>query len=448
MVTSSQTAIRVLYEDVQTIRPADYNPRSISDSEMGALMRSISEFGFVDPILVRREDRTVIGGHQRLEAAKRLGMTEVPVIELDVDEGQAKALNIALNRISGEWDVPKLAELLEILPDELAVLTGFNDKEMQRIAREAQAAIDAMKAEADLDVVPEPPAEATTQPGDIWILGRHRLLCGDSGSVDDLDRLLDGAPVHLVNTDPPYNVRVEPRSNNAIAAGLSTQNDTRTGTHHQQLDLARHPAKARATHDRLRPKDRPLANDFVSNEAFDQLLRAWFKNIDRVLLPGRSFYVWAGYANLLNYPSALAETDLYFSQGIIWHKLHPVLTRKDFMGAHEWCFYGWKKGAAHQFFGPPNVPDLWEVKKVSPQAMVHLTEKPVELAIRAIDYSSRKGEHVLDLFGGSGSTLIAAEHRGRSAYLMEIDPLYCDVIVGRYEQASGQSAERIPMGTA
>jgi DNA modification methylase len=143
-----------------------------------------------------------------------------------------------------------------------------------------------------------------------------------------------------------------------------------------------------------------------------------------------------------NYPPVLKATGLYFSQAIIWDKQHPVLTRKDYMGAHEWCFYGWREGAAHQFFGPANATDLWSIKKVNPQSMIHLTEKPVELAGRALHYSSKPGENVLELFGGSGSTLIAAEQTGRKAYLMELDPLYCDVIVQRWEQFTGQKAVR------
>jgi len=296
----------------------------------------------------------------------------------------------------------------------------------------------------DPDEVPEPPDEPVTRPGDLWILGEHRLLCGDSGNPEHVDRLLDGAKIHLVNTDPPYNVKVEPRSNNAIAAGLSSFQGTK---HHQRFDVERHPEKAKATHRKMRAKDRPLENDFVTDEAFDQLLHAWFGNIARVLLAGRAFYIWGGYANCANYPPVLKACKLYFSQAVIWDKMHPVLTRKDYMGAHEWCFYGWKEGAAHKFFGPNNVPDLWHVKKVNPNKMVHLTEKPVELAVKAIQYSSRPGENVLDLFGGSGSTLIAAEQTGRKAFLMELDPAYSDVIVNRFEQFSGKKAERLAAAT-
>jgi DNA modification methylase len=235
-------------------------------------------------------------------------------------------------------------------------------------------------------------------------------------------------------------VKVEPRSNNAIAAGLSSF----TSTHHQGLDLARHPGKSKPTQKKLRAKDRPLANDFVSDEAFEQMLLAWFGNMARVLLPGRGFYVWGGFSNLSNYPRALKQCGLYFSQSIVWNKEHPVLTRKDFMTAHEQCFYGWKEGAAHKFFGPNNVPDIWNVKKLHSSQMEHLTQKPSELAIRAMQYSSRQGENVLDLFGGSGSTLIASQQTGRKAYLMELDALYSDVIVQRFEKFSGQKAERVP----
>jgi DNA modification methylase len=190
----------------------------------------------------------------------------------------------------------------------------------------------------------------------------------------------------------------------------------------------------------MRAKDRPLENDFLSDEEFAALLLKWFGNLARVLLPGRAFYIWGGYSNLGNYPPALAESGLYFSQAIVWDKQHPVLTRKDFMGAFEICYYGWREGAAHQFFGPPNVTDLWHVKKVPPHAMIHLTEKCVELAARAIQYSSKRGENVLDLFGGSGSTLAACEQIERKAFLMEIDPAYCDVIVERWQKLAGKDA--------
>ncbi len=422
---------------VTAIRPYENNPR-VNDPAVEAVAASIREFGFRQPIVVD-EAGVIIVGHTRYKAALKLGLEAVPVhVAVGLSPAQAKAYRLADNQTASlsQWDEDKLPlELAQLqgLDYDLG-LTGFSSDELLRLL-EAPAA----GGLADPDDVPQPPDEAVTRPGELWLLGRHRLLCGDSSKAGDVDRLLGGEPVHLANTDPPYNVKVEPRSNNAIAAGLSS---FQGATHHQSLDLARHPQKAKPTAKKLRAKDRPLANDFVSDEEFGRLLRAWFGNLARVLLPGRCFYVWGGYANCGNYPPALRECGLYFSQAIIWDKGHPVLTRKDFMGAHEWCFYGWKEGAAHQFFGPANATDLWAVKKVNPQSMVHLTEKPVELAARAIEYSSRPGEHVLDLFGGSGSTLIAAEQAGRRAFLMELDPLYADVIVQRYEQFTRQKAQR------
>ncbi len=199
-------------------------------------------------------------------------------------------------------------------------------------------------------------------------------MCGDSAIAEDVDRLLDGATIQLCNTDPPYNVKVEPRSNNAIAAGLSSFKGTKN---HQNFDVKRHPEKADATHAKLRPKDRPLINDFVSDEEFDRLLDAWFGNIARVLEPGRALYCWGGYANLANYPAMLKKHELYFSQAVVWDKQHPVLTRKDFMGAFELCFYCWRLGSAHQFFGPNNATDLWAVKKVTTRPEQNFVRKEV-----------------------------------------------------------------------
>jgi DNA modification methylase len=166
------------------------------------------------------------------------------------------------------------------------------------------------------------------------------------------------------------------------------------------------------------------------------------------MLPGRAIYAWGGYANIANYPPALKDCGFYFSPGIGWDKQHPVLTRKDFMGAFEICFYGWKEGAGHKFYGPNNVHDLWHIKKINPQSMEHLTQKPVELAARAIMYSSQPGENVLDFFGGSGGTMIAAEQLGRAAYLMEIDCLYADLIVDRWQRFTGKAAKHAVTGEA
>jgi DNA modification methylase len=470
--------------NIDDVRPYEANPR-INDQAVDAVAASLREFGFRQPIVVD-EQNVIIVGHTRWKAAKKLGLAQVPVhVARDLLPERVKAYRIADNQTAtlAEWNY-------ELLPIELKDLQAM-DFNLDLLGFDAEALAKmldpgAQDGQCDPDEIPAPPDEATTRPGDLYILGNHRLLCGDSSLAADVDLLIaaDPAkalelpagsdikpkllPVHLVNTDPPYNVKVEPRSNNAIAAGLSSFGEHGL-MHHQSFDLHRAEKKrneskkgakrtaskyhgfdvatggqsGKATHRKMRAKDRPLANDFVSDDEFDKMLHAWFGNIARVLLPGHITYIWGGYANIGNYPPVLKACGLYFSQTIIWDKEHPVLTRKDFMGAHEWCFYCWREGAAHRFFGPNNVTDLWHVKKINPNAMIHLTEKPVELAVRAMQYSSLAGENVLDLFGGSGSTLIAAEQTGRRAFLMELDPLYCDVIVQRWEKFTGRKAERI-----
>jgi DNA modification methylase len=437
------------------------NWRSHPVQQQRALAGALDEVGWVQQVLVNQRTGRLVDGHLRVELAVSRSERSVPVTYVDLSEEEEALVLATLDPIGAMAgaDAARLTELLRDLePD---------DEGLRRLLTEL-AGKHGIPSDGlvDADDVPAPPDAATTQPGDLWVMGDHRLLCGDAASADDLDRLLEGAAADLLVTDPPYNVRVEPRSNNAIAAGMSTQFDasygawvkgadarrrarsTRGGTagegigHHQQLDLARHPGKSQATHRTLRAKDRPLVNDFISDADFESRLSEWFGNAVRVLRPGGSAYIWGGYANIANYPAALKAAGLYFSQAIIWVKGHPVLTRKDFMGNHEWCFYSWKEGAAHRFLGPSNVPDVWEVQKISPNVMVHLTEKPVELARRAIDYSSLPGESVLDSFAGSGSTLIAAEQTNRRAYLVEIDALYCDVIVERWQRFTGRTAER------
>ena len=435
--------MKIELRPISEIKPYPNNPR-INDDAVDTVAGSIKEFGFRQPIVVDT-DGVIICGHTRFKAAQKLGLEKVPVhVATDLTADQIKAYRIADNKSSelADWN-------FDLLPIELGELQtagfdlsllGFDSDELLKLMSG-----DVAEGLTDPDDVPAPPDKAVTQPGDLWILGDHRLLCGDSSKPEDLDRLMGGKTIQLVNTDPPYNVKVEPRSNNAIAAGLSSFKGT---THHQSMDVARHPEKSKPTQKKLRAKDRPLANDFVTDDEFDRLLDAWFGNAARALDPGRGFYIWGGYANCGNYPPFLKKHELYFSQAIIWDKMHPVLTRKDFMGAHEWCFYGWKEGAAHVYLGPNNATDLWQIKKVNPQSMVHLTEKPVELAVRAMQYSSRPGENVLDLFGGSGSTLIAAEQTGRHAFLMELDCLYADVIVDRYQRFTGKPAILERTGTS
>lgn len=254
---------------IDRIKEYERNPRN-NDAAVAPVAASIQEFGFRWPVLVDA-DAVLIAGHTRLRAARKLGLTEVPVIRADdLTPEQVRAFRIADNKLHelATWD-------FDLLPIELGELQacnydldllGFDQDELAKILNPALK-----DGQCDPDEVPEPPDEPVTQPGDLWLLGEHRLLCGDSSKPSDVDRLLDGQPIHLVNTDPPYNVKVEPRSNNAIAAGLSSFQGT---THHQKLDVERHPEKAKPTGKKLRAKDRPLANDFVSDEEFDRLLDA------------------------------------------------------------------------------------------------------------------------------------------------------------------------------
>lgn len=245
------------------IKPYHNNPR-VNDQAVDDVAKSIEEFGFRQPIVVD-EEGVIIVGHTRFKAAEKLGLDTVPVhVATGLSPAQIKAYRLADNKTGelAEWDMGLLpAELLELQELDFDLdMIGFTPDDLAQIM-----GLDPTDGLTDPDAVPEPPNEATTQPGDLWILGEHRLLCGDSSKPEDVDRLLDGAEVHLVNTDPPYNVKVEPRSNNAVAAGLSSF------------------AGAKPTHEKLRAKDRPLANDFVSDEEFDRLLAAWFGNITRVL---------------------------------------------------------------------------------------------------------------------------------------------------------------------
>ena len=309
------------------IKPYPGNPR-VNDDAVDAVAASLREFGWRQPIVVDA-DGVIIVGHTRYKAAKKLGLKQAPVhVATDLSPEKVRAYRIADNATNeiAEWDY-------ELLPIELSALqeanydlnlVGFDQEELQRIMSG-----DVQEGLTDPDDIPAPPDAAITQPGDLWVLGNHRLLCADSSKPEDVDRLLDGARIQLANTDPPYNVRVEPRSNNAIAAGLSSF----TATHHERFDLAHHPEKAKPTQKKMRAKDRPLANDFVSDAAFDDMLDAWFGNITRVLGPartakrryrknpggGRGWY-WGG--------QVMSGGLGFFSQG--------VGTRPSRRGRHRW----------------------------------------------------------------------------------------------------------------
>src|SRR5262249_25494786 len=327
--------MKVELRNLSAIHPYANNPR-MNEPAVAAVARSIQEFGFRQPIVVDPSGVIVVG-HTRYLAALRLGLKKVPVhVARDLTPAQLKAYRIADNKTAelAEWDHDRLAE-------ELMELQGM-DLDLDVTGLPAEELTELLDAEigrglVDPDDVPAPPDQAISQLGDLWLLGEHRLLCGDAGQARDVDRLVAGARIQFVHTDPPYNVKVEPRSNNAMAAGLSSF------APYGRRDTGSHPPKAQPTHQKLRAKDRPLINAFVAEEEFERLLRAWFGNLARILEPGRCFLLWGGYGNLGNYPPALKECGLYFSQAIVWDKEWPVLTRKDFLGSFELAFYGWKK---------------------------------------------------------------------------------------------------------
>lgn len=249
-----------------------------------------------------------------------------------------------------------------------------------------------------------------TKPGEIWQIGSHRLMCGDSMNPNHVAALNNSNRVDMVHSDPPYNVSMLP-------AG----------------DWGDGENRGRKKADPNVAKDRKLEGDHISPIEFSRRLHWWFKNMELSLKPGGSFYIWGGFSNIANYPLAIASANMYWSQCIIWVKNMKVKTRLDFMGQHEICFYGWipSKGREHVFDGPGNIPDVWYIDCVPRAKMVHMTEKPLQIPLNAIEYSSKPGDIILDLFGGSGSTLVAAEMLGRRARLMEIDVTYCEVILAR-----------------
>lgn len=417
---SRPTTISVQYVAVSALRPAPYNPRVMPESEMAALCESLRAFGFAEPVVVRRSDHLIIGGHQRVEAAKRIGLSEVPVVELDLTDEQAKSLNIALNKIHGEFDIPKLAELLASLPTDLQGLTGFSEAEMRQVAREAEMAVRAMAATADADAIPEPPAVAVAQPGDLWILGEHRLACGDSTDPATVARVLQGDAPKLLLTDPPYGVSLdmEWRDRAGLNALGPAQPSYMRGEGHKNTTIS---GDTRA--------------DW--SEAFE-------------LVPSLdTAYVWHASAHTIEVGQGLERIGFELKQMLVWRKPHFVLSRQHYHWQHEPAWYARRPGA-ERFIGSRDQSTIWDA--ASPKMLMtgggeekfdHPTQKPVALFTRPIENHLAPGELVYEPFGGSGTTLAAAELTHTRCRAVELDPKYVDVIVARWERMSGHKAERI-----
>ncbi|CAJ1003893.1 site-specific DNA-methyltransferase [Brevibacillus aydinogluensis] len=395
---------------VSMINPAPYNPRidlQPGDHEYEKLKRSIEEFGYVEPLVWNERTGNLVGGHQRYKIlVNEQGATEVEVSVVDLDETREKALNLALNKIDGDWDLPKLRDLMSELKEcdfDLS-LTGFDSADLDELFQEVPFSFEPENIEVeedDFDVEDELAMieEPVTKPGDLWSMGRHRLLCGDSSNLADVERLMGGHRVDLVFTDPPYNVDYTGKTKDALK----------------------------------------IENDKMDDGRFKEFLLDVYRNLFHVSKEGAAIYVCHADSEGINFRSAMVEAGWLLKQCLIWVKNTFVLGRQDYHWRHEPILYGWKPGAAHNWYADRKQDTVWEVDKPVRNAD-HPTMKPIALVSKALQNSSKRGDLVLDLFGGSGSTLIAAEKTGRTAYLMELDPKYCDVIVKRWEQLTGQTA--------
>ena len=398
--------LTIVQVPIGDLRPDPFNPRRISDDELNALTRSIQQFGLVDPIIARREDMSVIGGHQRLVAARRLGVETVPVVSLDITQDDARVLNVALNKISGSWDEELLARLLAELqdvPDVDMSLSGFGEDEIAKLlktldVREKRHREDTFDLDAAWAAVEAGPG---VQLGDVWQLDDHRVMCGDSADGGDVSRLMAGETASLVVTDPPYGVGYETEGKNP----------------------------------RWRKDKRPIANDDLGeNQAafWTAAFRHWPLDGDA--------YVFSPSGPLISALCASIEAaGITHHQWLIWVKHQLVLGRSHYHYRHEHIFYGWNGKTSWN--GSRKEDSVWDEERplASPE---HPTMKPVALCERAIENSSGPNGLVIDPFLGSGTTLIAAERTGRRCYSMEIDARYVRLVLSRWEAFSGGKAQK------
>ena len=387
-------------KNVKDLLPADYNPRKDlqpGDPEYEKLKRSIEQFGYVEPVIWNKQTGRVVGGHQRLKVLIDSGITEVDVVVVDMNTEKEKALNIALNKISGEWDTDKLALVIADLQgaDFDVSLTGFDPEELDDLFRDDVK--DGVK-EDDFDVEAELQKPVFSKAGDLWMLGEHRLLCGDSTKPETYELLMNGKKAQLVVTDPPYNVDYKD------TAGK-------------------------------------IKNDKMAEDQFEQFLLAAYSQMYESMTDDASIYVFHSDSHGLAFRKAFEEAGFYLSGCCIWKKQSLVLGRSPYQWQHEPVLFGWKKKGKHQWYTGRKESTIWEFDKPKKNAD-HPTMKPVALVAYPIMNSTMTGCLVLDPFGGSGSTLIACEQTGRTCYTVELDEKFCDVIVKRYIDQVG-SAEGV-----
>ena len=379
--------------------PADYNPRKDlkpGDKEYEKLKRSIDEFGYVDPLIWNKRTSRLVGGHQRLKVLKDMGIDEVDVVVVDMDEEKEKALNVALNKISGDWDKDKLMLLITDLQGEDfdVSLTGFDPEELDDLFKDDMK--DGVKDD-NFDVDKELKKPTMTKSGDLWQLGEHRLLCGDSTKEESYNLLMAGKQANLVITDPPYNVNYQG------SAGK-------------------------------------IKNDNMKDDAFYQFLLAAFTNMEKSMADDASIYVFHADTEGLNFRKAFSDAGFYLSGTCIWVKQSLVLGRSPYQWRHEPILFGWKKKGKHCWYAGRKESTIWEFDKPK-KNKDHPTMKPIPLLAYPIMNSSMTNSIVLDPFGGSGSTLIACEQTKRICRTIELDEKFCDVIVKRYIEQVGSTKD-------
>ena len=381
---------------LKELKPAAYNPRKKlkkGDKEYEKIKQSLLKFGYVDPIIVN-EDLTVIGGHQRLTVLKDLDYETAKCVIVDLPKEDEKALNIALNKITGQWDEALLADLLLDLQesDFNLDLTGFEPPEIDDILSNVH---DKELFEDEFDVEEELKKQTLSRHGDIWQLGKHRVICGDSTKAETYKQLLDDRKANLVVTDPPYNVDVEETAGKIL-------------------------------------------NDNMSDGDFYQFLLSMFTQVENHMEDDASIYVFHSDTEGLNFRKAFKDAGFYLSGCCIWKKNSLVLGRSPYQWQHEPCLYGWKKKGKHQWFSDRKQTTIWEYDRPK-SSKDHPTMKPIQLMAYPIQNSSMRGTIVLDPFLGSGSTLIAADQTGRVCYGIELDEKFVDVIVKRYIEVTGDT---------
>lgn len=390
--------LNIKYLSINKLIPYSRNSRTHSDAQVAQIAASIKEFGFTNPILVD-EQGGIIAGHGRVMAARKLSMAQVPTIELaGLSEAQRRAYIIADNKLAlnAGWDDEMLRvefDALKELDFDLA-LTGFDLGEIDALMPEEIPA-----GLTDEDAVPDVPVEPVTVLGDVWVMGKHRLMCGDSTSIDSLEALCARQLVDMWLTDPPYNVAYEGKTKDALK----------------------------------------IQNDSMADGDFRQFLRDSYVAADAVMKQGAVFYIWHADSQGYNFRGAANDAGWKVRQCLIWKKQTLVMGRQDYHWKHEPCLYGWKEGAGHLWANDRKQTTILEFDKPFRNAE-HPTMKPVELFEYQMLNNTKGGDIVLDSFGGSGTTAIAAEKNGRFSRLMELDPKYCDVIVKRWSEFTGKTA--------